>query len=172
VAKDGKGKRRSRESPDVPSAIVPGAIPSAPAWQRAVARLTGARACYGKPVEAHGHVVIPVATLRTVGVGGYGSGLSTDEEVPERAGAPSTGVGGGGLVDARPVGFIDIGPDGVRYQAIDVAPRARRAGTTAIAALGLVVATRLLGGPLRDRAASLRRRPSSGAPWPVRSLRR
>jgi uncharacterized spore protein YtfJ len=176
VAKDGKGKRRSRTTPEAPLAVVGEALPPTPPWQRAVGRLTGARMSFGKPVQAHGHVVIPVATLRTFGGLGFGSGTpgepSPGDASPNPSPGDGSGGGGGGLVDARPVGFIDIGPDGVRYQPIEVPEPARRASTTALAALAIVVAARLLGGPLRQRANGLRRRRPTALPWPVQSLRR
>jgi uncharacterized spore protein YtfJ len=172
-----QGKRRSRAgSDDEPLALVPGGLPQPPAWQRALGRLTGARACYGKPIEAHGHVVIPVATLRTLGGLGYGNGTAADDPSGSRAGsagdpAGNGGGGGGGLVDARPVGFIDIGPDGVRFQAIDVPPARRRASTTVLVGLGIVAASRLVAAPV-VRSALVRRRRAAAPPWPVRSLRR
>jgi uncharacterized spore protein YtfJ len=162
MAKDGKGKRRKREAPDAPLAVVPEGAPTVPVWQRAVTRVTGARACYGKPVEAHGHVVIPVATLRTFGGLGFGNGTPPAPD----ADATSSGGGGGGFVDARPIGFIDIGPDGARWQSIDAPTPARRASTTALAALGVVAATQLI------VRAAVRRRQAAIRPWPVRSLRR
>ena len=178
MAKDskGKGKRRSRgSSGDESLALVPDRLPGPPVWQKALGRLTGARACYGKPIEAHGHVVIPVATMRTMGGLGFGGGpAGTDAGPAVPAGGGSgqqTGGGGGGFVDARPIGFIDIGPDGVRYQAIDVPPPPSRPGRTALVALGMLVAARLLRGPAAAGAARLRRGSAPG-PWPGRSLRR
>ena len=175
---DGKGKRRSRESGgDEALALVRDHTVPGPVWQRAAARLTGARVCYGKPIEAHGHVVVPVATLRTIGGLGFGQGAPS-EAVGEAvdgapAGAESTGGGGGGLLDARPIGFIDIGPDGVRYQPIEVPSPPRRMGAAALLALGVVVVARALGGRASGGGlAALRRRPTGSARWPARSLRR
>ena len=117
-----------------------------------------------------------MATLRTSGGLGFGSGSAVeDASAPASAGASgdatpsSVGSGGGGgwHIDARPVGFIDIGPDGVRYQPIEVPSTARSASTTALLALGILVASRGLRGPL----ARLTRRSAAGS-WPVRSLRR
>lgn len=172
-----RGKRRSGAgSGDEPLALVYGAVPKPPVWQRALGRLTGARACYGKPIEAHGHVVIPVATLRTLGGLGYGNGIPADDPTASPAGsaggpAGGGGGGGGGLIDARPVGFIDIGPDGVRFQAIDVPPPRRRASTTVLVGLGIVAASRVVVAPV-VRSALVRRRRAAAPPWPVRSLRR
>lgn len=188
---EGKGKRRSRGSGgDGLPALVPGGPAPAAAMQRALRRLTGARACYGKPIEAHGHVVIPVATLRTFGGLGFGRGTAADDlaapsagagEHPVRGGDPlaNSGGGGGGLVDARPIGFIDIGPDGARFEPIEVASPPRRASTTLLVALGIVAASRLLGRRVGARAGSrpawgllLRQRRATAVPWPGRSLRR
>ncbi len=169
MAKDpqAKGKRRSGGSSGEPLALAAAPLPAPPVWQRALGRLTGARACYGKPIEAYGHVVIPVATLRTLGGLGYGSGNGLSDEIAVD-GPASVGGGGGGFIDARPVGFIDISPAGVRYEAIEVSAPTRSAGTTVLLALGTLAAARVLRGPtarLMQRSAAARR-------WPVRSLRR
>ncbi len=168
---DAKGKRRSRGSGGEPVALVSGRLPAPPVWQRALGRLTGARACYGKPIEAQGHVVIPVATLRTFGGVGFGNGIDASAATPPedpRHPSPGSGGGGGGFIDARPVGFIDIGPGGVRYEPIEVSTPARSAGTTVLLALGIVAAARVLRGP----AARITRRSPAAGSWPVRSLRR
>jgi hypothetical protein len=82
-----------------------------PPAQRVLAKITGAKLCYGKPVEVGAHTVVAVASVRTVGGFGYGKGGDAQSE--------GSGGGGGGSVDARPVGFIEIGPDGARFHAID-----------------------------------------------------
>ena len=122
-----------------------------PPAQRALARLTGARLCFGRPVELKNRTVIPVASVRTAGGWGFGN---------DGAGSGSGG-GGGGALDARPVGFIEIGPDGTRFERIDdgrMALRALAAGSLAVLVIGRVVA--------RRRRATLVRAPS------VRRLRR
>ena len=116
-----------------------------PPAQRALARLTGARLCFGRPIEAKGRTVIPVASVRTAGGWGFGN-------EPDGRG---TGGGGGGALDARPVGFIEIGPDGTRFQPIDdgrVALRAIAAGSLALLVTGRVL--------MRRRRAALERAPS------------
>src|ERR1019366_7733280 len=113
----------------------PKAEQALPPAQRALARLTGARLCFGRPVEAKGRTVIPVASVRTAG--GYGFGN-------EPGGRPMGG-GGGGALDARPVGFIEIGPDGTRFERIDDGRAALRvivAGTVAVLVLGRVLLRR------------------------------
>jgi uncharacterized spore protein YtfJ len=119
------------------------ALPSA---QRALARLTGARLCFGRPVEAKGRTVIPVASVRTAG--GYGFG-------GEPVGRERSGGGGGGALDARPVGFIEIGPEGTRFERIDDGRMALRA--IAAGSLAMLVVGRVL---VRRRRGSLDRAPS------------
>ena len=70
--------------------------------------LQGGALCYGEPVRHNDRVVIPVARVTTAGGGGFGAG-----KVEE-----GSGGGGGGFVDAAPVGFIDMGPEGARFQPI------------------------------------------------------
>jgi uncharacterized spore protein YtfJ len=100
-----------------------------PPAQRVLARLTGARLCFGRPVEVKGRTVIPVASVRTAG--GYGFGGEPDER---------SGGGGGGALDARPVGFIEIGPEGTRFEAIDDGRAAL--GTIAAASFAVLVVGR------------------------------
>jgi hypothetical protein len=119
-----------------------------PPAQRALARLTGARLCFGRPVETEGRTVIPVASVRTAGGWGFGN-------EPDGRGS---GGGGGGALDARPVGFIEIGPHGTRFERIDdgrVALRAIAAGSFALLVAGRVLTRRRRGalraGPSRRR---------------------
>jgi uncharacterized spore protein YtfJ len=129
-----------------------------PPAQRALARLTGARLCFGRPVEVKGRTVIPVASVRTLG--GYGFGNE-----PARGG----GGGGGGALDARPVGFIEIGPDGTRFEAIDDGRAALRliaAGSLALLVVGRVLVRRrraLERGPSRPRLRRGRAQASQAA---------
>jgi uncharacterized spore protein YtfJ len=106
------------------------AVPTA---QRLLARMTGARLCFGRPVAVGARTVIPVASVRTAG----GFGLGNDAQSGQTAGA-----GGGGAIDARPVGFIEIGPDGTRFERIDdgrMALRAIAAGSIAVLVVGRVL---------------------------------
>jgi uncharacterized spore protein YtfJ len=119
-----------------------------PPAQRALARLTGARLCFGRPVEVKGRTVITVASVRTAG--GWGFGNEPDGN--------GSGGGGGGALDARPVGFIEIGPDGTRFERINdgrVALQAIAASSLALLVLGRVLARRrrgaLAAGPLPRR---------------------
>jgi hypothetical protein len=94
--------------------------------------------CFGEPIEAEGRVVIPVARVTAKGHGSQASD------------AP---VEGGGSVDAAPVGFIELGPDGARFEAIpDMLGTARAvrsglapAAGVATAAAGMAVLRRLGG---------------------------
>jgi len=109
--------------------------PALPPAQRALARLTGARLCFGRPVELKDRTVIPVASVRTAGGWGFGN---------DAAGSGSGG-GGGGALDARPVGFIEIGPQGTRFERIDdgrMALRALAVGSVAVLVIGRVMARR------------------------------
>ncbi|MGD1050630.1 MAG: GerW family sporulation protein [Solirubrobacteraceae bacterium] len=130
-----------------------------PPAQRALARLTGARLCFGRPVEVKGRTVIPVASVRTMG--GYGFGNEP---------ARGAGGGGGGALDARPVGFIEIGPDGTRFEPIDDGRAALRliaAGSLALLVVGRVLVRRRRGalerGPSRPRLRRGRAQESQAA---------
>ncbi|HEY1774939.1 MAG TPA: spore germination protein GerW family protein [Solirubrobacteraceae bacterium] len=116
-----------------------------PPAQRALARLTGARLCYGRPVEMKGRTVIPVASVRTAG--GWGFGNQTDPD----ASRSGSGGGGGGALDARPIGFIEVTPEGTRFERIDDGRTALRA--LAAGSLLVLVASRALS---RRRGASPR----------------
>jgi uncharacterized spore protein YtfJ len=120
-----------------------------PPAQRVLARLTGARLCFGRPVEVKGRTVIPVASVRTAGRFGFGG---------EPVGRERSGGGGGGALDAHPVGFIEITPDGTRFERIDdgrMALRALAAGSFAVLVVGRVLVRR-------------RRRPLPAAPSRLR----
>jgi hypothetical protein len=84
-----------------------------PGVRQALLRLTGAKLCYGKPIELEGRTVITVSSVRSAG--GFGFGKAAGDVEPEGP----TGAGGGGAIEARPVGFIEIGPEGARFQPID-----------------------------------------------------
>jgi hypothetical protein len=96
----------------------------------------GARLCYGEPVRVDGRTVIPVARVRAAG------GLGRR--------------GGGGRLDAVPVGYIDVSPDGTRFEPI-VQPRTAE---RALAAGGAALTALVAGAALR--------RPRKGLPRPPR----
>lgn len=138
-----------------PGPLAEGAERLAP-LQRAADGLAGARLCYGRPVEAGDHVVIPVATVRARGAFGFGGG----GRKKGKGGDQGDGAGGGGFVRAEPAGFIEVGPAGARYQPID-RPGGRLRGAAAVAAAAGVGVGVALAGRLtrrgRGRRASLRR---------------
>jgi uncharacterized spore protein YtfJ len=106
---------------------------------RAANALGGARLCYGDPIEVGERVVIPVARVR--GAGGYGFGRGSSRAADGSDTGDGDGGGGGGALEATPAGFLDITPDGVRYEAIpDPVTTARAIGTGASALAMLVSA--------------------------------
>ncbi len=127
--------------------VDPGALP------KLAKRLSGAKLVYGDPVRVGERAVVPVAVVRVSG--GFGFGQGTD---PSGEGG-GDGGGGGGHLRAKPAGFIDIGPDGARYQPIEApdaaaqtAPRtALVAGASAVA--GFVAAAGLIGARIAARRA-------------------
>jgi uncharacterized spore protein YtfJ len=99
-----------------------------------ISRIGGARLCYGEPVKVGERTVIPVARVRALGGGGFGSGGEHEAD---------NGGGGGGILDAMPMGFIDAGPEGARFEPIhdpDAPIRALKGGATALATLVTTVA--------------------------------
>ncbi len=104
--------------------------------RKLLAAARGARLCYGEPVHVEGRTVIPVARVRAAG------GLG------ER--------GGGGRLDAVPIGFIEVSAAGARFEPFNTAGNGARALAAGGAALtGLVAAVAL-------------RRPRRGLPRPPR----
>jgi uncharacterized spore protein YtfJ len=95
--------------------------------------LAGAKLCYGEPVRNGDHVVIPVARVRAAGGGGIGEGGGHNPQDGSTGGGSGKGVGG--QLDAAPVGFIDIGPDGAQFHSIPDPITNARALTTAVATL-------------------------------------
>jgi hypothetical protein len=107
------------------------------ATRKLLAAARGARLCYGEPVHVEGRTVIPVARVRAAG--GMGQ------------------RGGGGRLDAVPVGFIEVSQAGARFEAIgqhDPGVRALAAGGAALA----LVAAAALRRPRRGLARPPRRR--------------
>jgi hypothetical protein len=117
--------------------------------RRLAQRLGGGRLVYGRPLRLGDRAVIPVSRVRIAG--GFGFGAQQGEE----------GGGGGGAVDARPVGFIDVGPDGARYEAIPP-PRGRAAAVAAGVAAGAAAGAAVAGTAVSARA--LRRLVRATAP--------
>jgi hypothetical protein len=113
---------------------------SVPPLPRLLARMTGARLCFGRPVSANGRTVIPVAGVRSAGGGGFG----------RTPGSGDSGGGGGGALEARPIGFIEISSEGTRFERIDDGRTALRA--IAAGSLAVLVAGRVLSRHLRRPA--------------------
>ena len=110
-------------------------------FERMARRLGGGRLVYGKPLRVGDRAVIPVSRVRVTG--GFGFGLG--------GGGTDEGGGGGGSINARPAGFIDVGPEGARYEPI---PRehGRVAAIAAGVAAGALAGTAVAGGVLSARA--------------------
>jgi uncharacterized spore protein YtfJ len=111
---------------------------------RLVDRVTGAKLCFGEPVQVGATSVIPVSRVRFYGGGGWGSGGGAD-------GGEGDGGGAGGYLDAQPLGFIELRSDGSRYQEISDPERAQRmlkagAGAAATLLAASAGARRLRGG--------------------------
>ena len=95
--------------------------------ERLVDRITGARLCYGEPVQVGATAIVTVSRVRVAG--GFGYGSKPDDE---------DGGGGGGYLDAQPLGFIELRSDGTRYHEIPDPERPQRmlrAGAAAAATL-------------------------------------
>jgi uncharacterized spore protein YtfJ len=149
--------------------------------RRLLRRVAGSRLAYGKPVRAGQRTIIPVS--KTYMAGGFGFG---PPGMRAREAADGDAGGGGGLVVSRPVGFIDAGPDGARFQPIDSRGRARALAGAAAAgavagtvlagtAVGTVAARRMAAAvrPVARRgAARVRRRRGGRLPSPRRLLSR
>jgi len=139
--------------------------------RRLFARVASSRLSYGKPVRNGDRTVIPVS--RTYVAGGFGFRPGQAD-----AGDPGEGGGGGGVVVSRPMGFIESGPEGARFQPIVVHSRARVVvGAVATGALaGTVVAGTAVGAVAARRAVRalprLRRPRAARLPSPRRLLRR
>jgi uncharacterized spore protein YtfJ len=140
--------------------------------RRIVRRINGVRVAYGKPIRAGDRTIIPVARVRVRG--GFGLGVAPRDQGGD-------GAGGGGTFDAQPVGFIESGPQGTRFERIPE-PRGRAgqlaAATAAGALTGAAVAGTAVGGLALRRvaraalSAGLRRRPGAPSRSPRRLLPR
>lgn len=100
----------------------------------------GARLCYGKAVRVGDLSVIPVARVWFAGGGGWGQN-----------GAQDSGGGGGGVLEATPIGYIEVTGEGSRYVPIrdfERAMRGLRSAATAVGALAAATgAVRAVRGP-------------------------
>jgi hypothetical protein len=112
-------------------------------------RINGVRVAYGKPIRTGDRTIIPVARVRVRGGFGFGSSSGPSDQGGD-------GAGGGGTFDAQPIGFIESGPEGTRYERIPE-PRGRAgrlaAATAAGALTGAAVAGTAVGGLALRRVA-------------------
>jgi uncharacterized spore protein YtfJ len=148
------------------------------AVRKLLARIGGARLCYGEPIKAGGRTIIPVAKMFSAGGGGFGTGEGTP--------SIGSGGGGGGTLWATPVGFIEVSDTGAHFRSIPDPERSARMLSAAVrtlpalmAAFAGVRALRAGAGPdelarmLRAaRGRGVRRRPPRMLPSPRRSLKR
>ena len=140
--------------PQPPPALPPGSRGRrALDLRTALARLSGARLCYGRPVSVGKRTVIPVASVQLIG--GAGAGDSTGD-------SPSSGGGGGGWLTATPVGYIEATPERARFRPI-VDP---------LSLLRALVTVGALAATWRGAALRTRRRREARRRSPRRSLRR
>lgn len=115
-------------------------------FERLVDRITGAKLCYGEPVQVGATAIIPVSRVRLSG--GFGYGSSGDDE---------GGGGGGGHLDAQPLGYIELRSDGSRYHEIPDPERSQRMLRTAAAAAATLVTVAMGARRLRDGGRAMRR---------------
>lgn len=106
--------------------------------ERLIDRVTGARLCYGEAVQAGETTLIPVSRVRAYGGWGYGSGRNEDDA------GEGEGGGGGGFLDAQPLGYIEVRPDGTRYVEIPDPERSQKLLKAAATAGAAMVASRRL----------------------------
>ncbi len=94
---------------------------------------------FGPPVTVEGRTVIPVAE---VGYGfglGFGSGETGEAESPR-----GEGGGGGGGVQARPLGVVEVTPEGIQVKTIVDEQKIAVAGVVLVAWIVFWVARTLV----------------------------
>lgn len=104
-------------------------------------------AVFGEPRTVEGRVVIPVAQISyAFGAGAGGSEAeSAVESAEEGEEHPGFGGGGGGGAHARPIAYIEVGPEGTQVKSIQDDQKIALAGIFMVAWtvgwLGLVLKT-------------------------------
>lgn len=73
---------------------------------------------FGKPIEAAGKTIIPVAELRMMGGFGFGHGGGKDTAALDRKDSAAEG-GGGGRIEALPVAVIEVTGEATNVIRID-----------------------------------------------------
>jgi hypothetical protein len=121
-----------------PPRAKPSGADRALASRKLLAAARGARLCYGEPVHVEGRTVIPVARVRAAG----GMGRQ----------------GGGGRLDAVPVGFIEVSQAGARFEPIGATGPGARGLAAGGAALTALAAAAVLRRPRRALGRPPRRR--------------
>ena len=121
-----------------PPRAKPSGADRALASRKLLAAARGARLCYGEPVHVEGRTVIPVARVRAAG----GMGRQ----------------GGGGRLDAVPVGFIEVSQAGARFEPISAPGPGARGLAAGGAALTALAAAAVLRRPRRALGRPPRRR--------------
>jgi hypothetical protein len=109
-----------------------------PRLHQVLTRLKRGKLCYGRPIEAHGRTVVPVARVQLAG--------RLDD-------------GGAGNLQSQPVGFIEVAPEGTRFTRIEEPNVPARLGAGALVAGGVLaaVAVRRRGARLRIHSRPARR---------------
>jgi len=139
-----------------PARPIPGApvgaagMPVAVAARDVVSRLSGAALCYGEPVTVGERTVIPVGRVRARGGMGFGASPGSESEGPagSSGSGPGSGGGGAGLLNASPLGYIEITDDGTCFRPID---GGRNSGAGTAVALLAGAAAGLVGAALAAR---------------------
>jgi uncharacterized spore protein YtfJ len=108
-----------------------------PRLHQVLTRLERGKLCYGKPIEAHGRTVVPVTRVQLAG--------RLDD--------------GAGNLQAQPVGFIEVAPEGARFTRIEEPNVPAGLGAGALVAGGVLaaVAVRRRGARLRIQSRPARR---------------
>jgi uncharacterized spore protein YtfJ len=91
------------------------------------------KALFGEPVEQDGTTLIPVGRVRWFFGAGSGSAAIPGGQ-DQKGGGDGSGAGGGVIAD--PIGYLEIGPSGVRFRRIVEFPP----NPLAVLAVGLSIA--------------------------------
>ena len=85
----------------------------------AVTEAVNVDAVFGKPETFGDRVLIPVAEIAYGFGAGAGVGSGRDADAAEdKAGEAAVGAGGGAGGRARPIAYIEVGPEGTKVEAV------------------------------------------------------